>query len=55
MTIQEAKKIIREDPHGNILQRMEAIEVAERFLPGAYTAGDLYKWAEDENVESDQM
>lgn len=55
MEIKEAKKIIREDPRGDILQRLEALEVAKPFLPEKYTAGDLYKWAEDENVESDQV
>lgn len=55
MEIKEAKKIIREDPHGNIMRRMEALEVAKQYLPENYTAGDLYKWAEDEDVESDQV
>ena len=55
MTVQDAKKIIREDPSGDILQRLEALEVAKPFLAEKYTAGDLYKWAEDENVESDQV
>lgn len=55
MTVQDAKKIIREDPRGDIMRRMEALEVAKQYLPENYTAGDLYKWAEDENVESDQV
>lgn len=54
MTVQDAKKIIREDPRGDILQRLETLEVAKPFLPENYTAGDLYKWAEDENVESEK-
>ena len=51
MTVKEAKKIIREDPHGNIMQRIEAMMIAEKELGEHYTAGDLYKWAEDDNVE----
>lgn len=46
MTVQEAKKIILEDPGGNIAARLEAIEVAKKHTE-IKNAGDLYKWAED--------
>ena len=32
MSEEEAKRIILEDPHGNIIKRMEAIAVAKEIL-----------------------
>ena len=47
MTVEEAKKIIREDPDGNIWKRMEAICIAEKELGPDFGTADLYKWAEE--------
>lgn len=50
MTVQEAKKILREDPpQGNIMKRIEAVFVAERILGENCTTGDIMKWAESED------
>lgn len=56
MSEEEAKRIIREDPCGNIRKRIEAIFVAVRILGEDCTVPDILKWAEEEtNVESYQM
>ena len=47
MTEEQAKQVIREDPGGNIMARLEAIEVAKEHTE-IKNAGDLYKWAEGE-------
>lgn len=47
MTEQEAKKVIREDPGGNITNRIEAINVALSILGQTATMGEIYKWAEE--------
>ena len=49
MEVEEAKRIIREDPGGSILARLEAIEVAERSMGEVRSPGDLYRWAEKED------
>ena len=49
MTEQEAKKVIREDPGGNITNRIEAITVALSTLGQTATMGEIYKWAEEGN------
>ena len=46
MTEEEAKRIILDDPHGNIIKRMEAIAVARHFLGEDCTMADIWKWAE---------
>lgn len=46
MTEEEAKRIILEDPHGNIVKRMEAIAVARYFLGEDCTMEEIWKWAE---------
>ena len=55
MTEAEAKRIIREDPGGNIWKRIEAIFVAERALGEDCTVADIMKWAEEDNVEDYQV
>ena len=46
MTEEEAKKIIRDDPLGNIVKRMEAIAVAQSVLGERCTVKEIWKWAE---------
>lgn len=56
MPEEEAKKVIREDPGGNIRKRIEAIFTAVKILGEGCTAADIMKWAEEENdVESYQV
>ena len=47
MTEEEAKRIILEDPHGNIVKRMEAIAVARSILGEDCTMEEVWHWAED--------
>ena len=49
MSEEEAKKIILEDPHGNIVKRMEAIAVARSVLGEKCSMKDIWKWAEADN------
>ena len=49
MSEEEAKRIILEDPHGNIIQRMEAIAVARSILGEDCTMKDIWEWAEGGN------
>ena len=46
MTEEEAKKIIRDDPRGDVIQRLEAIAVAESVLGEDCTVSEIWKWAE---------
>ena len=46
MSEEEAKRIILEDPHGNIIQRMEAIAVARSVLGENCTMKEIRRWAE---------
>lgn len=52
MTKEEAKKILREDPKGNIWKRMEAILIAEKELGERCTISDVMRWAEEEDEQS---
>lgn len=49
MTDEEAKRIILDDPHGNIVKRMEAIAVARKVLGEECTMKDIWEWAEGGN------
>lgn len=49
MSEEEVKRIILEDPHGNIIQRMEAIAVARSVLGENCTMKEIWKWAEGGN------
>ena len=49
MSEEEAKRIIIEDPHGNIIKRMEAIAVAKEILGETCTMKDIWEWAEADN------
>lgn len=46
ITAEEAKRIILEDPEGNIVKRMEAIAVARSILGENCTMEEIWKWAE---------
>lgn len=46
MTAEEAKRIILDDPDGNIIKRMEAIAVARYYLGEDCTMEEVWKWAE---------
>ena len=46
MAEEEAKRIILDDPDGNIVKRMEAIVVARRVLGEDCTMKDIWRWAE---------
>lgn len=46
MTDEEAKRIILDDPAGNIVKRMEAIAVARYFLGEDCTMEEIWRWAE---------
>lgn len=46
MTEEEAKRIILDDPDGNIIKRMEAIAVARSILGEDCTMEEVWKWAE---------
>lgn len=47
MSEEEAKRIILEDPHGNIIKRMEAIAVAKEILGEDCTMEEIWKWADN--------
>lgn len=49
MTDEEAKRIILDDPEGNIIKRMEAIAVARSVLGEDCTMKEIWKWAEGGN------
>lgn len=51
MTEEEAKRIILEDPHGNIVKRMEAIAVARSILGENCTMKEIWEWAESSTKE----
>lgn len=46
MTEEEAKKIIRDDPRGDVIQRLTAFAVAEKVLGEDCTMKEIWKWAE---------
>ncbi len=46
MTEEEAKRIILDDPEGNIIKRMEAIAVARSILGEDCTMEEIWRWAE---------
>lgn len=47
MSEEEAKRIILEDPHGNIAKRMEAIAVAMSVLGEKCSMKDIWEWADN--------
>lgn len=47
MTEEEAKRIILDDPEGNIVKRMEAIAVARYYLGEDCTMKEIWEWAEE--------
>ena len=49
MTEEEAKRIILDDPEGNIVKRMEAIAVAKYFLGEDCSMKEVWEWAEGGN------
>ena len=46
LNVLDAKKVIREDPGGNVALRLRAIEIAEKRLGPGMTTGDLHRWAD---------
>ena len=46
MTEEEAKRIIRDDPQGNIIKRIEAVAVARSILGEDCTMEEIWRWAE---------
>lgn len=54
MTEEEAKKIIRDDPDGNIRKRIEALQVAVAVFGDDCTMVDVWRWAEGQDKANDQ-
>ena len=52
MTEEEAKEVIRDDPKGDIMRRLVALEVAESVLGISCTMGEILKWAERERNDN---
>ena len=50
MTEQEAKAVIREDPKGDVIKRLEAIAVARSVLGDNCTMSDIWKWCDEEKA-----
>lgn len=46
MTEEEAKEVIRNDPSGSIVKRIEAIAVAKSVLGENCTMKEIWRWAE---------
>ena len=46
MKIDEAKKIIREQPKGNVAERLEAIQIAVQILGDDADEDMIREWAE---------
>ena len=51
VTEEEAKAIIREDPKGDVIQRLTAIAVAEQVLGDTCTMEEIWKWADKKDSE----
>lgn len=49
MKVEEAKKIIREQPKGNIAERLEAIRVAVLILGNDADEDMIREWAEHDS------
>ncbi len=50
MTEREAKEVIRNDTEGDVLKRLEALDVAESVLGTACSMSDIWKWAHEEKA-----
>ena len=46
MSEEEAKRIIVNDPQGDVIQRLTALAVAESVLGESCTMKDIWHWAE---------
>ena len=46
LNVMDAKKVIRDDPGGDVALRLRAIEIAEKRLGPGMTTGDLHRWAD---------
>lgn len=52
MTVQEARKVIREDtPEGSVAARLDALDVAKEVLGPDMGMKEVYKWAEGKNED----
>ena len=54
MTEQKAKEVIRTPGYPNVMEVLEALEVAESILGPDIKMTDVYKWAEgdDETIDT---
>lgn len=52
MTEEEAKEVIKNDPKGDVIKRLEAISVAEDILGMNCTMEDIWRWADNEVKKS---
>lgn len=50
MTEQEAKQILREDPKGDTIKRLEAMEKAIEILGENCKMTEFWKWLDEETV-----
>lgn len=55
MTEEEAKEVIRDDPGGDSISRIEAIHVALRVLGQTATMGEIYRWAERNDDDGERV
>lgn len=46
MSQEQAKKIIRENPTGDVIQRLMALAVAEQEIGAHCSIEDIWKWAD---------
>lgn len=50
MTEQEAKRIIRTPGYPNVMEALDALEVAESILGPDIKMTEVYKWAEGKDI-----
>ena len=55
MTEKRAKEIIRTPGYPNVMEALEAKDVAIAVLGDDMTAGDMYRWAEQEDGEDEEI
>ena len=50
MTAAEAKEVFRTDPEGNVMKRLEALEVARSVLGDNCTMAQIWKWCDEKEI-----
>jgi len=55
MSVRRAKEVIRTPGYPNVMEVLEAMEVAESILGPDIKMTEVYKWAEDEHEEIDSV